>query len=141
MRKILFLSLILSVLFSATSNAQGSSSGPAVKAQTPPAPPSAEEMAKMVQQSKEKFTTEMVEKTGLTVAQVHRIIEINFEIRQESVTALHGLNDADRSAKLAELKATKEKRWKEIPLTDDQLKSLHAYYEEKAKNAGQRKVN
>ena len=128
MRKLLFLSLVCAIL-SVSAYAQ-----PAAPAQSQAAPPAVDQVA-MLKQMKEKFKMPMVEKTGLSAAQVDRVIEINLEICMESLTALQGLNDADRSKKIAELKAEKEKRYAAIPLTPEQIKSVYAFYEDFAKNA------
>jgi hypothetical protein len=88
---------------------------------------------------KNKVKPHMMEKTGLTEAQVDRVVEINFEIRQLAATALKGLSDEDRSKKLAELKAEKESRYAAIPLTADQVKSVYAFYEDMGKNQGERR--
>ena len=80
----------------------------------------------------------LVEKAGLTQAQAERVIEINFEIRNQAATALSGLNDADRSAKLAELKALKERKYSEIPLSADQIKAVYTAYEDMGKNMPKR---
>ena len=138
MKKILFLSLIFSALISTTTYAQGSS-GPAAKPQPTPQQPTAEQMATWLKQAKEQQVPPMVEKTGLTEAQANRVIEINFEIRQIAGTALQGLNETDRAAKLAELKATKEKKYSEIPLTPEQIKAVYAFYEDMGKNAPQKR--
>jgi hypothetical protein len=86
-------------------------------------------MATMLKAAKEKQSPMLVEKAGLTTAQADRVIEINFEIRQQAATTLAGLTDADRSAKIAELKVEKEKKYSEIPLTGDQIKAVYAAYE------------
>jgi hypothetical protein len=80
----------------------------------------------------------LVEKAGLTIAQADRVIEINFEIRFQAGPALQGLSDAERAAKLAEFKATKERKYSEIPLTADQIKAVYAAYEEMGKNMPKR---
>jgi hypothetical protein len=132
MKKLLFLGLIAGVLISTTSNAQGSGPAPSqqpVKQQPAVQPPTAEEMATMLKAAKEKQSPMLVEKAGLTTAQADRVIEINFEIRQQAATTLAGLTDADRSAKIAELKVEKEKKYSEIPLTGDQIKAVYAAYE------------
>ena len=54
---------------------------------------------------------------------------------------LKDLNDADRSAKIAELKAEKERKYREIPLPVDQLKTVYAYYDDMRKNAPQKAAN
>jgi len=131
MKKLLFLSFISSVLIVTTSNAQG---GPVTKQQPAIQQPTKEQLATMLQEAKTKQAPMLVEKAGLTTAQAERVIEINFEIRQQAATALQGLNEADRTAKLAELKAAKEKKYSEIPLTADQIKSMYAAYEDWGKS-------
>jgi hypothetical protein len=126
MKKLLFLSLIFSAVTSTSLHAQSPQAAPAV------------DQATMLQQMKEKFKMPMVEKTGLTEAQAERVIEINLEIRLQAATALQGLSDADRSKKIAEFKAEKERKYAAIPLTAEQIKSVYAFYEGMAKNAPQR---
>jgi hypothetical protein len=126
MKKLLLLSLIFSAVISTSAYAQ-----PAQPAQPAQAPI---DQAAMLKQMKEKFKMPMVEKTGLTEAQAERVIEINLEIRMQAANDLQGLNEADRSKKLAELKTEKEKRYAAIPLTADQIKSVYAFYENMGKN-------
>ena len=123
MKKFLLLSLIVAGLFSTSTYAQ------------PAADPAAtQNQADMLQKLKDQQKPGLVEKVGLTDALADKLIEINFEIRQQAGTALKGLNEADRTAKLAEFKAAKEKRYSEIPLTAEQIKAVYAYYEDMGKN-------
>ena len=138
MKKLLFLSFISSALIATTTHAQG---GPVTKSQSAIQQPTKEQMAAMLQEAKTKQVPMLVEKAGLTNAQAERIIEINFEIRQQAATVLQGLNDADRSAKLAELKAAKEKKYSEIPLTADQIKAVYAAYEDMGRSMEKRERN
>lgn len=112
MKKFLFLTLIFSAIVSTSVNAQ-----------------TATDQTIMLQQMKEKIRPQMVKETGLTDAQADRVIEINFEIRMQAATVLRDLNEADRSAKVAELKALKEKKYSEIPLTAEQIKAVYAFYD------------
>lgn len=123
MKKLLFLSLIFSAIISTTTYSQGSSNP-----------------AAMLQQIKERVKPQMVEKTGLTDVQVDKVIEINYEIRQSAI-GLRDLNEADRSKKIAELKATKEKKYSEIPLTAEQIKSVNTFYEDMGKNMPEKAGN
>ena len=132
MKNLLFLSFIAGVFISSTSNAQ-----PA-PGQKPANEPTAEQMATMLQEAKVKQRPMLVEKAGLTAAQADRVVEINFEIRQQAATTLAGLSDADRSAKIAELKTLKEKKYSEIPLTSDQIKAVYAAYESMGKDMPKR---
>ena len=76
----------------------------------------------------------MVEKTGLTEAQADRVIEINFEMR-ETMRGLGELSEADRAAKVAELKAARDKKYSEIPLTAEQIAAVKSFYENMPRNA------
>jgi hypothetical protein len=149
MKKLLSLSLVFAGLISTTTYAQGGgpapSQQPATQQPTTQQPatqlPTAEQYANMLKDAKEKQIPMLVEKAGLTAAQAEKVIELNFEMRQQAATALQGLKDADRSAKLAELKAAKEKKYSEIPLTADQIKAVYAAYEEMGKNMQKRQAN
>jgi hypothetical protein len=116
MKKFLFLTLIFSALVSTSIHAQA-----------------APDPAAMLQQVKERVRPMMVEKTGLTEAQANKVIEINFEIRQ-AAAALRELNEADRSTKIGELKALKQKKYSEIPLSTEQINAVNSFYEDMGKN-------
>ena len=132
MKKFLLLTLIFSAVISTASHAQapgpaanGQAANPATQAQAP-------DPAVMLQQIKEKIKPQMVAKTGLTEAQADKVIELNFEMRM-AAAGLRDLNEADRSAKIAELKAAKQKKMSEI-LTPDQIKAVNDFYENLGKN-------
>ena len=93
-----------------------------------------------LQQIKDKIRPQMVEKTGLTPAQADKIIEINYEMR-ESMRAYANASETDRAAKIAELKAARDKKYSEIPLTDEQIASVRAFYENMGKNRPQKTGN
>lgn len=121
MKKYLFLSLIFSATIATTALAQNG--GPAIKTQQEASDP-----ALMLQQQKVKILPLMVEKTGLTEAQANKVIEILFEMRQ-GASELQGLSDAHRSAKLEQLKATKDEKMSAL-LTADQIKAVKTFYQE-----------
>ena len=121
MKKLFMLTFVFSAIISTAVFAQ---SGP--QAQNTPDP------AVMLQQMKEKQKPGLIEKVGLTEAQADKVIEINFETRM-AASALRDLSEADRSKKIAELKAAKEKKISEI-LSPEQIKAMTAYYEEMGKN-------
>lgn len=138
MKKILFLCLVFSAVVTTSAYAQPSAQAQPnaqakPSAQSQSVPPAVDQAA-MLQKMKEMFKAPMVEKTGLTEAQVDKVLEINLDIRIEASKVLPGLNDSDRTQKLAEIKAEKEKRYAAIPLTQDQIKSVYAFYEDLAKN-------
>src|SRR6187402_941390 len=142
MKKLLFLSLISGALISTTTSAQGPTASKQPAAQQPAAPQfTAEQKGNMIKEAKEKQIPMLVEKAGLTDAQAERIIEINFETRFGAATALQGLNETDRTAKLAEIKAAKEKKYSEIPLTPEQIKAVYAAYEDWGKSMQKKQGN
>ena len=122
MKKFLFLSVIFCSIITTTSYAQP-----------------AGDPATILQQMKESVKPQMMEKTGLTEALVDKVVEINFETRM-AASALRDLNEADRSAKIAELKAAREKKLNDL-LTPEQLKSVNALYEEMGKNRQRKSGN
>ena len=115
MKKLLILTLIFSAIFTTNTYAQAGD------------PPS------MLQQMKEKQVPGLVEKVGLTQAQAEKVIELNYEMRMQATAELKDLNEADRSKKMGELQAAKEKKFAEF-LTQDQIKAMHAYYADMRKN-------
>ena len=128
MKKFLLLTLIFTAVISTATYAQ-----PAQQAPQPQQTQPAFDPAVMLQQMKEKQVPLMVEKTGLSEAKANRVIELNFEMRM-AASALKDLSEADRSAKIQELKAAKEKKMSEL-LTADELKAVKDFYENMAKNA------
>ena len=139
MKKFLFLTLIFCAIISTATNAQTQTQPqppqpqPQAPAQTqtqtkPPAQtqPQISDPAAMLQQMKEKIRPEMVAKTGLTEAQCDKIIELNFEMRM-AMANFKDLPEAERTAKIQELKAAKEKKFTEF-LTPEQIKAVDEFY-------------
>ncbi|RYY99336.1 MAG: hypothetical protein EOO11_05330 [Chitinophagaceae bacterium] len=139
MKKLLFLTLIASA-FAATAQAQTKQAAAAEPArEAAKAAPAANaspgmDRATLLEKMKDTFKPGMMEKTGLTAAQVDRVLEINLDMRLTAARELQGLSEADRSARLAELKADKMKKFSEIPLTADQIKSIDNFYADFAKS-------
>jgi Spy/CpxP family protein refolding chaperone len=121
MKKFLFLTLIFCAAISTNIYAQAGD------------PPS------LLDQMKEKLSPQMVEKTGLTRAQADKVIEINYDMRQALSVALKDLNETDRAAKIAEFKAGRDKKYSEIPLTEEQIAAVKSFYENMGKNMSQKK--
>ncbi|HEY1114993.1 MAG TPA: hypothetical protein VGE66_15595 [Chitinophagaceae bacterium] len=96
--------------------------------------------AVMLQRMKERQRPELVEKARITEAEADKVIEISFESRQE-LRGLRELGEEDRKKKLDEVNAGLAKKFKAIPLTDEQVKSVQAYFEERRKQMQQRRNN
>ena len=139
MKKLLFLTLISGALISTTTHAQDS--GPRPPQQQAKQQFTPEQQATMLRDMKAQQIPMLVEKAGLTAEQAEKVIEINFETRMNAAAALQGLNETERTAKLAEIKAGKEKKYSEIPLTPEQIKAMYAAYEEWGKSMRKKEGN
>lgn len=121
MKKFLFIIAFITTLGVINANAQQGGGDPAA----------------MLARMKERIKPHLIEKTKLTDAQADKIIEINFESRQQ-LRGLRDLSEEDRKKKMEEVKADTNKKYKAIPLTDDQIKLVDEFFEEQRKNMQQR---
>jgi|GEM_PF-769567 len=141
MKKLVLLTLLAGTFSVTAVQAQSSQAGPAASTKENARPQAAAssaspeiDQAALLEKMKAQFKPGMMEKTGLTAAQVDRVLEINLEMRMTATRELRDLSEADRATRLAELKAAKQKKLLEIPLTADQIKSVDDFYKEFAKN-------
>lgn len=117
MKKLFFLAALFTAMIS-TASAQGGPGG----GMTP------EQRAERQKQMK----ADLVAKAKITEAEADKVMQI----QQESRSSLRGLRDLtpeERQKKLDEVKAENSKKFKAIPLTDDQVKAVDAFYEEQMK--------
>ena len=56
-------------------------------------------------------------------------------------SGLGELNEADRAKKVAELKAARDKKYSEIPLTPEQITAVKTFYENMGKNMPKKSGN
>jgi hypothetical protein len=118
MKKILLLAALFTAIISSSASAQGGPGG----GMTP------EQRAERQKQTK----ADLVAKAKITEAEADKVMQI----QQESRSALRGFRDLtpeERQKKLDEVKAENSKKFKAIPLTDDQVKAVDAFYEEQMK--------
>ena len=117
MKKFFFLTALFAALATVSVSAQGGQGGV-----TP------EQRAERMKQMK----TDLIAKAKITEAEADKV----FQIQQESRAGMRGLRDLtpeERQKKLDEIKADNTKKFKAIPLTDDQVKAVDAYFEEQTK--------
>jgi Spy/CpxP family protein refolding chaperone len=96
--------------------------------------------AAMLARMKERVKPQLIEKAKLTDVQADKVIEINFESRQQ-LRGLKDLSEEDRKKKMDEVKAENNKKYKAIPLTDDQVKSVDEFFEEQRKSMQKQRSN
>ena len=96
--------------------------------------------AAMLARMKERVKPQLIEKAKLTDVQADKVIEINFESRQQ-LRGFKDLSEEDRKKKMDEVKAENNKKYKTIPLTDDQVKSVDEFFEDQRKNMQKQRSN
>lgn len=121
MKKILF---FLTVIF-ATSLSQ-------VSAQQ--GPPSPEQMIEMM---KQRVKPGLIEKTKITDAQADKVIEA-MVWAQGQMRGMRDMSQEEREKKMKEVNDERTKKFKAIPLTEDQVKAVNQYLDEMRNNRGPR---
>ena len=107
MKKLLVLLVLATCFFTASVKAQGGD-------------PAARE-ARMKQ-----MKTDLVEKAKITEAQADKVMEIYNGAREQRM-GLRDLDEAARAKKMEEINADLAKKYKAIPLTDEQVKAITEY--------------
>lgn len=93
--------------------------------------------AQMLEMMKQRVKPQLVEKTKLTDAQADKVLEIQLWSQGET-RGMRELSEEERAAKMKTVNEEKNKKFKAIPLTDDQIKAVNDFYEEMRKNRPQR---
>ena len=82
----------------------------------------------------------LIEKTKITDAQADKVIDINFEARSK-MRGMRDLSADERKKKMDDVQADISKQYKDIPLTDDQIKAVNSFFEEQRKQMQQQRQN
>jgi Spy/CpxP family protein refolding chaperone len=89
--------------------------------------------AQMLEMMKQRVKPGLIEKTKLTDAQADKVLEVQMWAQQQQ-RGFRDLSEDERATKQKEVAAEREKKLKAIPLTDEQIKAVDAYYEEMRRN-------
>lgn len=127
MKKLIFLLILFSALYTTSAEAQGGDRDPAA----------------MMQRMKERIKPALVEKTKITDAQADKVIEINFsnQRKRREIRMDAALTAEEKTKKNTEIDEAQTKELKAIPLTDDQVKEVNAFFEENRKQQEERRNN
>ncbi|MGN6163629.1 MAG: hypothetical protein ACTHOF_03730 [Flavisolibacter sp.] len=128
MKKLFVLVAIFATLYTTNANAQQQGGG---------------DPAAMMQRMKDRIKPGLVEKTKLTDAQADKVIEVYFanQRKRREIRMDQSLSDDDKAKKNSEIEEAQNKDYKAIPLTDDQVKEVNAYFDEMRKQQMQRRQN
>ncbi len=96
--------------------------------------------AKMLEMMKQRVKPQLIEKTKLTDAQADKVLEIQIA-SQTAMRGMRDLSEDERMSKMKEIREDNNKKFKDIPLTDEQIKSVNDFYDEMRKNRMQRGNN
>jgi Spy/CpxP family protein refolding chaperone len=96
--------------------------------------------AKMLEMMKERVKPQLIEKTKITDAQADKVLEIQVG-SQGAMRGMRDLSDEERMTKMKAIREENNKKFKDIPLTDDQIKAVNDFYDEMRKNRMQRGNN
>src|SRR5690349_13110811 len=125
MKKLLVLVVFFTTFFAMNADAQGQGGGdPAARA------------ARM----KEVVKPQLIEKVKLTDAQAEKVIDINLKYRAE-MRGFRDMTEDERKKKREEIQTAQNKDYKEIPLTDDQIKAVNEFFEEQRKEMAKQRGN
>jgi hypothetical protein len=98
--------------------------------------------AAMMQRMKDRMKPQLIEKAKLTDAEADKVIEINFASRSAMRDMRNqNLTEDDRKKKMDEMQESINKKYKEIPLTDEKIKAVNEVYAEMRRNFQQRNNN
>lgn len=93
--------------------------------------------AQMLEMMKQRVKPSLIEKTKLTDAQADKVLEIQLWSQGE-MRGMRDMSEEERASKMKTVNDEKTKKFKAIPLTDDQIKAVNDFYEEMRKNRPQR---
>jgi Spy/CpxP family protein refolding chaperone len=128
MRKLFFLLVLFTIVHATQAVAQGGGD---------------RDPAAMMQRMKERIKPGLIEKTKITDAQADKVIEINFsnQRKRREIRMDQSLSDEERTKKNNEINEAQNKEYKAIPLTDDQVKEVNAFFEEYRKQQMEQRRN
>lgn len=113
----------MATLFAAVATTSVSAQGGGGGGMTP------EQRAERMKQMK----TELIAKAKISDAEADKVMQIQQESRRGMMQGWRDMSPEDRQKKLDEVKADNDKKFKAIPLTDDQVKAVDAFYDEQMK--------
>lgn len=99
--------------------------------------------AAMMQRMKDRVKPQLVEKTKISSELADKVIEINFNQQRQrrDIRMDQNLSAEDKTKRVAELDAARDKEYKGNGLTDEQVQSVNTFFEELRKEQMQRRQN
>jgi site-specific recombinase XerD len=97
--------------------------------------------ARMRKMMSERAKPQLVEKAKITEAEANKVLDIYFAAmpQRRELRVDNTLSDDDKKKKLAAIEEESTKKYRAIPLTDEQVKAVNEYFEDMRKNMQNRR--
>ena len=97
--------------------------------------------AAMKERMKERMKPQLAEQAKITDVQADKVIDIYWDAQMETrkVRMDAAISDEEKAKKAKEINEARDKKVKEIPLTDEQIKAVISFYEEQRKRMQERR--
>ena len=97
--------------------------------------------AAMKERMKERVKPQLVEQAKISDVQADKVIDIYWDAQMEGrkLRMDASMGDDDKAKKAKEINDARNKKVKEIPLTDEQAKAVASFYEEQRKRMQERR--
>ena len=106
-------------------------------------PPGGGDPEAMKARMKERVKPLLIQQVGVSDAEADKILEINFDFQMKTreLRMDQALSDDDRNKTMKELNDNRDKKVKEIPLSDEKVKAVNTFYEEMRKKQQEARGN
>jgi phage I-like protein len=106
-------------------------------------PPGGGDPEAMKARMKERVKPLLIQQVGVSDAEADKILEINFDFQTKTreLRMDQALSDDDRKKKMKELNDNRDKKVKDIPLSDEKVKAVNTFYEEMRKKQQEARGN
>jgi hypothetical protein len=104
-------------------------------------PPGGGDPEAMKARMKERVKPMLMEQVKVTDAEADKIIDASFDFQMKSrpIRMDQSLSEEDKAKKMKELEAVRDKAYKAIPLTDEKIVAVNAFYDEMRKRMQQQR--
>jgi phage I-like protein len=106
-------------------------------------PPGGGDPEAMKARMKERVKPLLIQQVGVSDAEADKILEINFDFQTKTreLRMDQALSEDERKKKMKELNDNRDKKVKEIPLSDEKVKAVNTFYEEMRKKQQEARGN
>ena len=103
-------------------------------------PPGGGDPEAMKARMKERIKPMLIEKTSLSDQEAEKVMNVyfDFQMKTRPIRMDQSMSEDDKAKKIKEATEVRDKSFKEIPLTDEKIKTVSDFFEELRKQMQQR---